>query len=190
MKVASVRAGNVIGGGDWAADRIVPDCIRALQRRQPIPVRNKHATRPWQHVLEPLSGYLWLAASIAGATPGRGAGDRLCSAFNFGPGHDANQTVGGLVEEVLKHWPGCWKDQSDSRAVHEAGLLQLTTDKAQALLGWSPVWSFSDSVRGTVQWYRAAGKVSSAGSLQRLTRRQIAEYSRAARCLGLNWTRA
>ncbi len=190
VKVASARAGNVIGGGDWAADRIVPDCIRALQRRQPIPVRNKHATRPWQHVLEPLSGYLWLAALMARPALGRAPLDRLCSAFNFGPGHDANRSVGALVDEALKHWPGRWEDRTDPRAVHEASLLQLTTDKAQALLEWSPVWRFGDSVRETVRWYRAAQTITSPDALHRLTLRQIADYCRSARRLRLRWATA
>lgn len=185
VKVASARAGNVIGGGDWAADRIVPDCIRALQQRQPIPVRNKHATRPWQHVLEPLSGYLWLAALMAKPTLDDIPADKLCSAFNFGPGHDANRPVAELVEEVLKHWPGRWEDRSDPKAVHEASLLQLTTDKANALLGWSPVWSFAEAIRETVTWYRAAE--TAPATLQRLSLKQIREYSRAAQQAALAW---
>jgi CDP-glucose 4,6-dehydratase len=187
VKVASARAGNVIGGGDWAADRIVPDCIRALQKKQPIPVRNRHATRPWQHVLEPLSGYLWLAALIAKPALGRIGKDRLCSAFNFGPGHDANRSVGELVDEVLKYWPGGWIDRSNRKAVHEAGLLQLSTDKATALLGWSPVWSFAESVRETVNWYRAAKSGAPPNALHRLTLGQIQDYGRQARSKGILW---
>jgi CDP-glucose 4,6-dehydratase len=182
VKIASARAGNVIGGGDWALDRIVPDCARALQTGAPIPVRNKTATRPWQHVLEPLSGYLWLAARLAQSElPGR-----LDSAFNFGPGHDANRTVKELVEESLKHWPGTWQDKSDPKAVHEAHLLQLTTDKAHALLGWSPAWKFSDAVEHTIKWYRA---VSEGGPTvaQELTSVQIAEYVSAARAQNAPW---
>ena len=144
VKIASARAGNVIGGGDWSQDRIVPDCIRALQKKRPIAVRNPNATRPWQHVLEPLSGYLWLAARLT--SPQSSVLSPLTSAFNFGPAHDANRTVRELVAEVLKHWPGRWEDRSDPKAVHEASLLQLSTDKAHALLGWTPVWSFSQAV--------------------------------------------
>ncbi len=185
VKVASVRAGNVIGGGDWAADRIVPDCIRALQQRQPIPVRNKRATRPWQHVLEPLSGYLWLAALMVRPGLGRTPPDALCAAFNFGPGHDANRSVAELVEEVLKHWPGRWEDRSDPNAVHEAGLLQLATDKAHALLGWSPAWTFAEAVQETVAWYRAPQ--ASPATLHRLGLKQIRDYSQAARRAALSW---
>ena len=184
VKIASARAGNVIGGGDWAKDRIVPDCIRALQAGQPILVRNKVATRPWQHVLEPLSGYLWLAARLT--SPQSPVLNPLTSAFNFGPDHSANRTVAELVAEVLKHWPGRWEDKSDPKAVHEAGLLQLSTDKAHALLGWSPVWPFSTTVEQTVQWYRIV-QASSAVDAAEATSAQIARYVAAAREQKLPW---
>lgn len=187
VQVASARAGNVIGGGDWAMDRIVPDCVRALQQQQPIAVRNPRATRPWQHVLEPLSGYLWLAARLHQPstipTP-------LASAFNFGPGHDANRCVSELVGEILKHWPGKWVDHSDPHAVHEANLLQLATDKANALLGWAPVWSFAEAVRETIQWYRATSADAARRAVHQLTLRQIAEYEIAAAQKQAVWARA
>jgi len=181
VRAATARAGNVIGGGDWAKDRIVPDCIRALQSNQPIPVRNKSATRPWQHVLEPLSGYLWLAARLAQAP----APDPLASAFNFGPGHESNRTVVQLVGEVLKHWPGKWEDRSDPKAVHEARLLQLTTDKAHALLGWSPVWTFPTAIEQTVAWYRETSNRPQAAAA--LTSSQIERYQADAAKAGLPW---
>lgn len=187
VKVASARAGNVIGGGDWAQDRIVPDCIRALQKREAIAVRNKHATRPWQHVLEPLSGYLWLGAVVAKPPLADYSAEKFSSAFNFGPGHDANRTVAELVEQILKHWPGRWEDCSDPKAVHEASLLQLTTDKASALLRWSPVWSFSETIRETVTWYAAAKPRGNGNSLRKLTAKQIQGYERAARAKELVW---
>ena len=180
VRIASARAGNVIGGGDWAKDRIVPDCIRQLQRNEPIPVRSPKATRPWQHVLEPLSGYLWLAARLAQAKDGE-----LASAFNFGPGHESNRTVEALVSEVLKHWPGRWEDRSDPNAVHEAKLLQLATDKANALLGWSPVWNFTTTIEETVKWYRETAKNSHTAAA--FTSRQIAEYHAAAASAGAPW---
>lgn len=108
----------MIGCGDWAAERIVPDAMRALGRAEPIGVRNPAATRPWQHVLEPLSGYLCLAESLS-------AGASLADAFNFGPQLEANHSVRELVEEALRHWPGTWIDQIDARAPHEASLLNL-----------------------------------------------------------------
>ncbi len=173
VKIASARAGNVIGGGDWALDRIVPDCVRALQRGEPIAVRNPHATRPWQHVLEPLSGYLQLAARLAQAENP----SELLGGFNFGPGHEANRNVRDLVTEILKHLPGTWLDQSDPNAVHEAKLLQLATDKAHALLDWSPVWRFPEAIRETVAWYRAASAIATPQEFQTLTRRQIEAYA-------------
>ena len=214
VRIASARAGNVIGGGDWAADRIVPDCVRALAKGQPIPVRNPKATRPWQHVLEPLSGYLWLGACLAGEQGTEGVGQktedrrqrseirgqkaseqlstinhplstRLDTAFNFGPGHESNRTVAELVAEVLKHWPGRWQDRSDPKAVHEAKLLQLATDKANALLHWAPVWTFPTAIEQTVQWYREAA--SQPRSISALTIRQIQLYCTAATEAGLCW---
>ncbi|HVT74533.1 MAG TPA: CDP-glucose 4,6-dehydratase [Lacunisphaera sp.] len=186
VRVASARAGNVIGGGDWALDRIVPDCVRALARGEPIAVRNPGATRPWQHVLEPVGGYLWLAACLA--EPRRAVvAEGLDSAFNFGPGPDANQTVSSLVEEVLKNWPGSWVDKSDPRAVHEATLLQLNMAKAGSLLGWSPVWSFSDAVRQTIGWYRANPAGVDPAKVHAFTHAQIESYGRAAAARGLRW---
>jgi len=147
LRIASARAGNVIGGGDWAADRIVPDAMRALAKAEPIGVRNPGATRPWQHVLEPLSGYLLLAERLT-------ADAALAGAFNFGPQLEANRSVRDLVEEVLLHWPGSWLDQSDSGAPHEASLLNLVIDKAHHQLGWAPRWDFTSTVERTVNWYR------------------------------------
>lgn len=179
--VASARAGNVIGGGDWAADRIVPDCIRALERGEAIPVRNRSSMRPWQHVLEPLGGYLALAARLrAGASleeseERRAAFAQYCGAFNFGPAPDSNRTVGGLVKELLKHHPGRWVDRSTPDAAHEAGLLALAIDKAHHILGWSPRWDFERAVAETVAWYDAVAK---GADPQAWTQQQIAAYRR------------
>jgi CDP-glucose 4,6-dehydratase len=146
LRIASARAGNVIGGGDWASDRIVPDAMRALGRGEPIGVRNPAATRPWQHVLEPLSGYLRLAECLS-------ADASLADAFNFGPQLDANRSVRELVEEALRHWPGSWCDQSDPASPHEASLLNLVIDKAHHQLGWAPRWDFATTLDRTVRWY-------------------------------------
>jgi CDP-glucose 4,6-dehydratase len=176
VRIASVRAGNVIGGGDWAKDRIIPDCIRGLVAGAPIAVRNKTATRPWQHVLEPLSGYLTLAAQMGEyATLGRNL--HLDSAFNFGPKADSNRTVLKLVEEVLRNWPGTLEDRSDPNAVHEANFLKLATDKAYHLLEWRPVWDFETTVAETVKWYRRF----TSGDIRELTQHQIMLYQKAAR---------
>jgi CDP-glucose 4,6-dehydratase len=186
VRLASVRAGNVVGGGDWSIDRIVPDCIRALLRNETIAVRNKTATRPWQHVLEPLSGYLWLGAALCRTEhPAfRLPPDSYASAFNFGPALSSNRTVAELVQEILKHWPGQWHDESDPRAVHEASLLNLATDKAYHLLGWQPVWNFSETLARTVSWYREA---EANNSVADITRQQIDAYAGAAQTLQVAW---
>jgi CDP-glucose 4,6-dehydratase len=189
--LASARAGNVIGGGDWALDRIVPDCIRALERGEAIPVRNKVATRPWQHVLEPLGGYLTLAAALAHFSSQPSTLNSqlvaLSGAFNFGPNLTSNRTVADLVREVLRHWPGEWVDKSDPHAVHEAKLLNLATDKAFHFLGWQPVWNFEETLAETVGWYRDARQCVTPADFQTLTCRQIAEYTAAAAGKNLPW---
>lgn len=185
VRVASARAGNVIGGGDWALDRIVPDCIRALQKGEVIPVRNKVATRPWQHVLEPLSGYLWLGACLANRQLSSFSA-HLASGFNFGPALSSNRTVADLVQEILKHWPGRWDDKSDPKAVHEAKLLNLATDKAYHFLNWSPVWPFAETIAQTATWYLRAD--AAATDIRQLTTGQIQAYTQAAQALGLRWT--
>jgi CDP-glucose 4,6-dehydratase len=186
VRVASARAGNVIGGGDWALDRIVPDCIRSLQRGESIPVRNKVATRPWQHVLEPLSGYLQLAASIHEASlhSRLSALQALCGGFNFGPALTSNRTVADLVQELLKHWPGRWEDRSDPKAVHEAKLLNLATDKAFHFLQWQPVWDFEQTVARTAAWYRRTHDGADAALL---AREDISAYVAAAAAQGFRW---
>ncbi|MEI6211561.1 MAG: CDP-glucose 4,6-dehydratase [bacterium] len=188
VRIASARAGNVIGGGDWAVDRIFPDAMRALQLGQPIPVRNPHATRPWQHVLEPLSGYLWLAAclsqpsSVPPSSVLRPLPSDLATAFNFGPTHESNRTVAQLVTEIIRHWEGGrWEDKSDPAAVHEAGLLQLSIDRAHALLGWSPIWKFPEAVSRSVAWYRETKEKRT------LTQEQITRYCADARQAGVPW---
>ncbi len=125
--------------------------MRALQAGEPIGVRNPRATRPWQHVLDCLSGYLWLGARLALA----GKTSALAEAFNFGPATRSNQPVAALVTELLRHWPGEWRDQSDPAALHEAHLLHLSTDKAAQRLAWFPTWDFPTTVRETVRWYHS-----------------------------------
>ena len=185
VRIASVRSGNVIGGGDWSLDRIVPDCVRALQRGEAIPVRNKVARRPWQHVLEPLSGYLWLGACLLDPRLIETPSSSLTSAFNFGPGLASNRTVLELVHELLTHWPGRWDDKTDPQAVHEATLLNLAIDKAFHQLHWSPVWDFKQTLQQTVSWYQRAQ--SPEVDVAEMTRQQIAWYSAAAQSQGLPW---
>jgi len=148
LAIATARAGNVIGGGDWALDRLVPDAIRSIKNCQPIYVRSPWATRPWQHVLEPLGAYLLLSERLhmdpfSYAEP-----------FNFGPSVHANRSVKDLLEQVFSHWAGTWKDESDPNSPHEANRLHLQIDKAYHQLGWSPRWNFVTSVERTVRWYR------------------------------------
>lgn len=180
--LTTVRAGNVIGGGDYAQDRIVPDCVRALMARQPILVRNPGSVRPWQHVLECLSGYLWLAATLAR----EGKQSRFASPFNFGPEPAARQPVRALVEQVLKTWPGKWVDGSDPSSPHEAKMLSLTIDKAAAFLGWRPVWEFEETIRRTVEWYHER-HARSGSDMFEYSGRQIDDYTAAARARRLAW---
>lgn len=173
VKLASARAGNVIGGGDWAKDRIIPDCIRALQNNEEIAVRNPYATRPWQHVLESLGGYLLLGATLLAAE-----GNELknyCTGFNFGPFTTSNKSVETLVSAVLKNWPGRWK-YNESEAVHEAFLLNLNIDKAVQLLNWQPVWEFETTIKNTVEWYK---QNHDNGNPKEITINQINSYEKA-----------
>ncbi|MFM1798190.1 MAG: hypothetical protein RLZZ117_468 [Cyanobacteriota bacterium] len=171
LRIASARAGNVIGGGDWASDRIVPDAMRALAKGDAIGVRNPAATRPWQHVLEPLGGYLRLAERLS-------EDPSLASAYNFGPQLEANRSVRELVEQVLRHWPGRWEDQRDPQAPHEANLLHLVIDKAHHELDWAPRWDFATTVERTVNWYRRL--LVSGSSSEECCQADLAAYWSAA----------
>ncbi len=176
VKLATVRAGNVIGGGDWAADRIVPDCMRALLDGHPIDVRNPLATRPWQHVLEPLGGYLMLGEKLL-TTSDLSELETYCEAFNFGPLIGSNKTVESLVREVINVWgSGTWT-YDKQHAVHEASLLNLTIDKAYQLLGWYPAWGFRETIKRTVEWYKIFQ--DNPNEIPNLTLGQIRDYSEA-----------
>ena len=157
LALATARAGNVIGGGDWADDRIVPDAIRALQVGEAVAVRNLVATRPWQHVLDPLSGYLLLAERLY-------QNQDYGQPYNFGPAAEANRPVAELVEHLQRHWPGArgWIDASRAGAPHEAGLLHLVADRARQQLGWRPRWDFAQTVARTTGWYRQVHRGDSA----------------------------
>jgi CDP-glucose 4,6-dehydratase len=181
--VVTVRAGNVIGGGDYAQDRIVPDCVRALTEKKPILVRNPSAVRPWQHVLECLSGYLWLGARLGL----EGKNSRVATPFNFGPEPSARQPVRRLVEEVLRSWPGEWVDGSSGAAPHEATLLSLSIEKAGALLGWYPAWDFQEAVHRTMSWYRERHSDKNPKMLD-YSLNQIDDYTKAAQSKNLEWS--
>lgn len=170
--VASVRAGNVIGGGDWAPNRIVPDCIRALRAGEPIVLRNPRATRPWQHVLEPLSGYLHLALAL------RGEPRRYSGSWNFGPESDAVYDVSALANGIVSEWgSGEIRETPDPNAPHEAGLLHLSIDKARFELGWKPRWNFAATVVRTTEWYR---RVHGGESAFDVSSQQIRQYESTA----------
>ena len=128
LKIATARAGNVIGGGDWAIDRILPDSIRSIINKEVIKVRNPISKRPWQHVLEPLLGYLFLAEDLYQK------GNEFCEEFNFGPYINSNKSVKELVEEIIKIWPGEWENPLQYSTFHEANLLHLQIEKAQQML--------------------------------------------------------
>ena len=165
---ASVRAGNVIGGGDWSADRIVPDCIRALQNAEPIQLRSPQATRPWQHVLEPLSGYLLLASQMY-KNPQQYRGS-----YNFGPDSGEMYTVEHLAKELVRIWgTGEITITKKDDDPPEAGLLHLNCDKAHHYLGWHAKWNFKKTVEQTAKWYKS---VKYGESAKTITRQQIIEY--------------
>ena len=151
VRIAVGRAGNVIGGGDWAASRIVPDCARSWAAGEPAVIRSPHSTRPWQHVLEPLGGYMALAASLAADNAQHG------EAFNFGPPQVSDHPVSEVADALMAHLPGfSWEDHSAQQAgVHEAGLLKLNCDKALARLGWHAALTFAETMQFTGDWYRS-----------------------------------
>lgn len=149
VSLASVRAGNVIGGGDWAKDRIIPDCIRALEAGNVIEIRSPKAVRPWEHVLEPISGYM-LLAQLMWDNP-----IDYCEGWNFGPEAEGVSTVWEVASEVIKNYgSGVLKDSSDPNAVHEANLLMLNINKAKSRLGWYPRMNMQQCMELVVDWYK------------------------------------
>jgi CDP-glucose 4,6-dehydratase len=147
--IASARAGNVIGGGDWATDRIIPDCIKALEMNKPIEVRSPKAIRPWQHVLEPLSGYLLLANKMWNEPT------KYCESWNFGPRSESIETVWNIASKVVENYgSGEIRDLSDPNALHEANLLMLDISKAKFELGWEPRMNIDQCVQLTIDWYK------------------------------------
>lgn len=151
--IASVRAGNVIGGGDWALDRIIPDCIKALEAGKPIEIRSPKAIRPWQHVLEPLSGYMLLAQKMWDEPT------RYCEGWNFGPHAESITTVWEVATKVIENYgSGELRDLSDPNALHEAKFLMLDISKAKFRLEWEPRMNIDQTVRLTVEWYKKYSK--------------------------------
>ena len=180
--VASVRAGNVIGGGDWAEDRIIPDAARAFAAGDPLIVRNPDATRPWQHVLEPLSGYLWLGARLLRD------GQRYAGGWNFGPANaKGDRSVRWVVEQFVAEWgSGSWTSGADAASQpHEAHRLSLDSTKAREQLGWTPVWDTQTAVHRTAAWYHEYYRAPS--SARDLVDHQLRAYEDDARAAGLAW---
>ena len=183
IRVASARAGNVIGGGDWSEDRIVCDAMRCLSTGQMLPVRNPGARRPWQHVLEPLGGYLLLGMHLLGER-----GDEFADGWNFGPETASIRPVADLADRLVRAWgSGGWIDRSDPANPHEASWLALSWEKAFHRLGWHPVWGFDQTIERTVAWYRQ--HLVEQRSAAELIQQQLEEYVADARARGLSWAK-
>ena len=178
--VASTRAGNVIGGGDWAENRIIPDCVRAWSEDEKAIIRSPKSTRPWQHVLEPLSGYLWLGALLWADNGLNG------EAFNFGPRDDVIQPVSCLVAIFQKYWEKAkWEVEGEHSTRRESRLLKLCCDKALSLLNWKAILSFEESVEFTASWYRTF--YGGQDDMVRLSIQQIEKYCRLAAERSMDW---
>ena len=171
VALASARAGNVIGGGDWAEDRLIPDILRAIQGGQSVLIRNPHATRPWQHVLEPLGGYLALAEKLYAE------GAAYAEPFNFGPAAEDAQSVQWIVERLTQQWGegACWNRDAGTHP-HEAHYLKLDCSKACAALGWTPRWRLDTALQAIIRWHKAHLRGQ---DMRALCLQQIADYARA-----------
>ncbi|MFT3735693.1 MAG: CDP-glucose 4,6-dehydratase [Rhodocyclaceae bacterium] len=172
LAVASARAGNVIGGGDWAADRLIPDMMRAVAEARPVRIRNPHAIRPWQHVLEPLSGYLALVERLFAD------GEAFASAWNFGPREEDARSVGWIVERLVAAWgQGAAWEQEGTPQPHEAGVLKLDCAKARSQLGWTPRWTLAQTIDYIVAWHKAA---LAGDDMRSMTLAQINDYQQCS----------
>ena len=174
--LATARAGTVIGGGDWSQDRLIPDLMRACLRGESVEIRSPNATRPWQHVLESLSGYLQLGQRLLEREPG------FDEAWNFGPDESGNQPVSVVLSKLTQSWGELRWHVTEASQPHEAGLLQLDSTKARTLLQWLPVWGLDEGLRQTANWYRAYGEKGEV-----ISRQQLADYVAAARVKNLDW---
>ena len=179
IKLAIARAGNVIGGGDWAKNRIIPDCIRAWSDSNEVEVRNPFSTRPWQHVLEPIGGYLHLGSSLIKNSEVNG------ESFNFGPPANQNHSVQELLGELSVHLEDMKYNKHNSNIAHEAGLLKLNCDKALSKIGWEPSLNFQETVRYTADWYKAF--YSNHEDMRSITSRQIEAYFNFAEEKKVRW---
>jgi len=175
--IATARAGNVIGGGDWSADRLIPDLVRTIDKNKAVEIRSPNATRPWQHVLESLAGYLCLGQKLIEGK------QEFAQAWNFGPDDDGNRTVKSVLSLIKEEWPSIDWRVIDRPQPYEAKLLHLDSTKARQQLAWQPVWSFDKGLRATLEWYRMNIEHGSVISLN-----QLNAYTAAARQAGLEWS--
>ena len=182
IAIASARAGNVIGGGDWGTDRLMADSMRALMKGQTICIRNPGSVRPWQFVLEPLSGYLWLAANLLHE------GDRFSEAWNFGPLEPWAISVRDLMQKLIELWgTGNWEDVGSEDEPHETGLLRLSCDKAANCLGWRPAYAWDEALAETVDWFKKYHAGGSREDMYDVCIEQIEHYVDRARELATAW---
>ncbi len=186
LRIGIGRAGNVIGGGDWAEDRLVPDCMKSWHMDKTVNIRNPVATRPWQHVLEPLSGYLNLALNLSKSNHNNG------EPFNFGPPSQQNHSVLEVVMEMSNYWDKVkWEINCEATNIKECGLLKLNCDKALSSLGWLSVWNFKETIYETVTWYKtfyeSKNNINN-NSTYELTLEQIKRYTSKAQKLKLKWS--
>ncbi len=154
LKIATARAGNVIGGGDWAKDRIIPDIVKSISNKKELIIRNPTSTRPWQHVLDPLHGYILLAEKLYISRLDNEDNHNIFSAFNFGPSFKSNKNVENLVIKFFEYWEGSYKISNDKSNLHEANYLYLMSDKARNILKWESILDFENSVKLTANWYK------------------------------------
>jgi len=175
MALATARAGNVIGGGDWALDRLIPDCVRSINKGIEIEIRNPIAVRPWQHVLEPLSGYLLLGQNLLENCRGEHR-DRYTDGFNFGPNEDSVLTVAEVSKMVCEFYGKGKVVVGEKSPLHEAGLLMLNIEKAEKVLGWTPTLSAKQAVQNTIDWYKHFYNKDS--DMYKYTIDQIEKYSK------------
>ena len=175
ISLSSVRAGNIIGGGDWGEDRLIPDCVKTLSQNKIINIRNPQATRPWQYVLEPLSGYLLLGSKMYKD------GKRYSSAWNFGPNDDDIITVEEIVKSVIINWGKSDYKVDILSQPHEAGLLKLDTSKARTFLGWKPVYNIYETIKRTINWYKKFYNAVEKEKLYKITINEIWDYIKMAK---------
>ena len=179
VRICVGRAGNVIGGGDWSEDRLIPDLVRSIAARQSLEIRSPNATRPWQHVLESLSGYLLLGQKLIEGN------QNFDGAWNFGPERSGNRTVADVLTRLQTHWPEMHWHKTAAPQLHEANLLYLDSAKAHNQLGWQPVWNLDTTLEKTADWYRAFQSSQTTISTQ-----QLAQYVEAAQSAQVGWISA